>query len=106
MTQSPLASGIRDNHQRGSVGEFIREKLQAGSAVSMVSAYFTIYAYAALQDQLNDIGHLRFLFGERASWRASILARPTSGLIASRTTPASSPIGWNKACAGVRSLDS
>ena len=64
MTQSPLASGIRDNHQRGSVGEFIREKLQAGSAVSMVSAYFTIYAYAALQDQLNDIGHLRFLFGE------------------------------------------
>ena len=60
----PLASGIRDNYQRGSVGEFLGEKIQAGSAVSIVSAYFTIYAYAALQDKLDGIEHLRFLFGE------------------------------------------
>ena len=32
--------------------------------VSIVSAYFTIYAYAALQDKLDSIEHLRFLFGE------------------------------------------
>ncbi len=64
MASSPLASGIRDNYQRGSVGEFLNEKIQAGSAVSIVSAYFTIYAYAALQDKLDNIEHLRFLFGE------------------------------------------
>jgi hypothetical protein len=59
-----LSSGIRDNYQRGSVGGFLREKLQPGTTVSIVSAYFTIYAYAALQDELDSISGLRFLFGE------------------------------------------
>jgi len=63
--QLPLrTSGIRDNLSRGSVGDFLREKIQDGSTLSIVSAYFTIYAYAALQDELNNIGELRFLFGE------------------------------------------
>ncbi|MGB4802455.1 MAG: helicase-related protein [Anaerolineae bacterium] len=57
-------SGLRDNFQRGSVGEFLREKIQPGSTLSLVSAYFTIYAYAALQDRLDTIEHVRFLFGE------------------------------------------
>lgn len=57
-------SGIRDNLERGSVGEFLREKIINGSRLSIVSAYFTIYAYAALQDKLDDIAELRFLFGE------------------------------------------
>jgi hypothetical protein len=60
----PMLSGIRDNYDRGSVGNFLREQLKSGSAVSIVSAYFTIYAYAALQDELDAIGSLRFLFGE------------------------------------------
>ncbi len=30
----------------------------------MVSAYFTIYAYDALAEQLNQVAHLNFLFGE------------------------------------------
>lgn len=41
-------SGIRDNHNRGSVGEFLKDKIQAGSKLSFVSAYFTIYAHHAL----------------------------------------------------------
>ena len=57
-------SGLRDNFQRGSVGEFLREKIQPGSTLSLVSAYFTIYAYAALQDRLDTVEHVRFLFGE------------------------------------------
>ncbi|MBN2499312.1 MAG: DEAD/DEAH box helicase family protein [Anaerolineales bacterium] len=57
-------SGIRDNYQRGSVADFLKEKIQGGSELSIVSAYFTIYAYAALKDKLDDISHLRFLFGE------------------------------------------
>ncbi len=57
-------SGIRDNHKRGKVGEFLREKIQSGSKLSFVSAYFTIYAHHALKEELGSIDHLRFLFGE------------------------------------------
>ncbi|MFQ5434162.1 MAG: helicase-related protein [Anaerolineae bacterium] len=62
--QSHRPSGIRDNLKRGSVGEFLRDKIATGSSLSIVSAYFTIYAYAALQPQLDCIEKLRFLFGE------------------------------------------
>src|SRR5260370_1172407 len=57
-------SGIRDNFLRGSVGEFLASKIRAGSDLSMVSAFFTIYAFDALRDELADISQLRFLFGE------------------------------------------
>jgi SNF2 family DNA or RNA helicase len=59
-----LDSGIRDNHRRGTVGSFLKGKVTAGSDLSIVSAYFTIYAYKALQATLDSIGHLDFLFGE------------------------------------------
>lgn len=61
---SPSASGIRDNHRRGTVGEFLKAKIQSGSSLSMVSAYFTIYAFDALKESLLEIENLRFLFGE------------------------------------------
>ena len=65
MTSSSLnISGIRDNHHRGSIGDFLEEKILQGSDLSFVSAYFTIYAYAALKNKLDQIQHLRFLFGE------------------------------------------
>lgn len=57
-------SGIRDNHTRGAVADFLREKIKSGSHLSIVSAYFTIYAYDALKENLDRIGHLDFLFGE------------------------------------------
>ena len=56
--------GIRDNHARGKVADFLADKIEAGSQLSVVSAYFTIYAYDALATQLDQIGHLNFLFGE------------------------------------------
>ena len=58
------SSGIRDNHSRGNVADFLIEKLSAGSELSVVSAYFTIYAYEALRGQLEEIDNLKFLFGE------------------------------------------
>ena len=64
MSQSPVDSGIRDNHSRGTVASFLTEKIQDGSTLSIVSAYFTIYAYDALKDSLDRIQHLDFLFGE------------------------------------------
>jgi len=66
IPESPtlLQSGIRDNHTRGAVGEFLVEQIRAGSWLSVVSAYFTIYAYEQLRDQLDAIEHMNFLFGE------------------------------------------
>jgi len=63
-TQAIPASGIRDNHHRGSVGSFLQGKIQSGSRLSIVSAYFTIYAFEALKAQLTVIEDLQFLFGE------------------------------------------
>ncbi len=57
-------SGIRDNHRRGTVGDFLKSKIQNGASLSIVSAYFTIYAYDALKESLTGIEGLRFLFGE------------------------------------------
>lgn len=64
MPTPPNNSGLRDNHTRGSVADFLRTNIQSGSKLSVVSAYFTIYAYDALKDCLDSIGHLDFLFGE------------------------------------------
>lgn len=64
MPTSHPVSGIRDNHGRGTAGEYIAEILATNSKVSVVSAYFTIQAYAQLSRALEQIDHLRFLFGE------------------------------------------
>ena len=73
MTQqdSPLsASGIRDNQSRGSMGEFLKDRIKPGASLSIVSAYFTIYAFEALKQQLSQVSGLRFLFGEPRFLRA------------------------------------
>ena len=57
-------SRLLDNHIRGSVGEFLQDKICDGSNLSVVSAYFTIYAYDALKPQLENIEGMQFLFGE------------------------------------------
>lgn len=40
-----ISSSIRDNQGRGKVGDFLKDKIQVGSKLSIVSAYFTIYDY-------------------------------------------------------------
>lgn len=57
-------SAIRDNHTHGNVGDFLKTAISANSDVSIVSAYFTIYAYHHLKSNLDGINHLKFLFGE------------------------------------------
>jgi hypothetical protein len=60
-----MKSGIRDNRpNRGTVASFLKEKIHPGAKLSFVSAYFTIYAYEALKEQLDQAERLRFLFGE------------------------------------------
>jgi superfamily II DNA or RNA helicase len=66
MTTKTIANshGIRDNHGCGKVADFLSEKISDDSTLSVVSAYFTIYAYEALADRLDRVETLRFLFGE------------------------------------------
>jgi hypothetical protein len=57
-------NGILDNHTRGKVADFLTAKIAPGSKLSVVSAYFTIYAYEALANQLDSVDGFKFLFGE------------------------------------------
>ncbi len=59
-----LKSGIRDNLLRETVHDFLQQEIKDGSELSIVSAYFTIYAYEKMQHSLNKIEKLRFLFGD------------------------------------------
>lgn len=60
-------SGIRDNHYRGNISDFLKYKIKDGADLCVVSAYFTFYAYEALKEHLNRIQGTRFLFGEPGS---------------------------------------
>lgn len=57
-------SSIRDNKNRGTVGQFLIDNIKSESDLSIVSAYFTIYAFSHLKGQLDSINKLKFLFGE------------------------------------------
>ncbi|MGD1716539.1 helicase-related protein [Dapis sp. BLCC M172] len=61
---SVFQSGIRDNCERGTVGDFLQDKIEINSKLSIISAYFTIYAFEALKQKLWSIDNLNFLFGE------------------------------------------
>ncbi len=55
---------ILDNKTRGKVGDKLKEDLRSGSKLSVISAYFTIYAYEHLRKELSKIDNLRLLFSE------------------------------------------
>jgi hypothetical protein len=63
-------NSILDNFNAGSenkdrsIGTFLKQKIQANAELSIVSAYFTIYAYEKMKDELEGIKNLRFLYGE------------------------------------------
>lgn len=55
---------LLDNKQNGKVGDELKEDIKTNSKLSIISAYFTIYAYKELKKELNKIDNLRFLFTE------------------------------------------
>ena len=63
---SQPSSGLRDNHSRGSAGDFLKQEVQTGTELSFVSAFFTVHAYDALSAELESADNLRFLFGQPA----------------------------------------
>lgn len=51
-----------------SVGEYLRKQLTSDvPMVRIVSAYFTVYAYESLQQELEQIDKVRFLYGDPGS---------------------------------------
>lgn len=63
-THQKIHHGIKDNHRRGKVADFLYDKITPQSQLLVVSAYFTIYAYEALSKKLDSVESVRFLFGE------------------------------------------
>ena len=59
-----MESRILDNKQMGSVGEALQDNLNNNSKLSIISAYFTIYAYQHLKKELSKIDSMRLLFSE------------------------------------------
>ncbi len=44
------------------LGDDLKKEIKAGSKVKIVASYFSIYAYEALKEQLNNISELEFIF--------------------------------------------
>ena len=57
---------ILDNCER-KVADYLRECLRSAETLRLVSAYFSIYGYELLADDLAGVGEVRFLFGDPAS---------------------------------------
>ncbi len=58
-----MTNPIVDNRDRR-LGDVLRGCIEPGARLSIVSAYFTIYAWEALRDVLDSAGRVRFLYGE------------------------------------------
>ncbi|MDE2708641.1 MAG: helicase-related protein [Chloroflexota bacterium] len=61
-----MTSEILDNC-RHRVVDYLRAQLGESSALRIVSAYFTIYGYELLADELSRLDETRFLFGDPSS---------------------------------------
>ena len=57
---------ILDNRDN-SVAEYLRRYLPDSDVLRLVSAYFSIYGYETLQNELSELGDVRFLFGDPGS---------------------------------------
>lgn len=55
---------ILDNKNFGKVGDEIKENIKKGSNLSIISAYFTIFAYKELYKELSKVDKVRFIFTE------------------------------------------
>ena len=51
-----------DNKKNGKVGDVLKQNIKTNSKLSIISAYFTIYAFAELKKELMNLKELRLLF--------------------------------------------
>ena len=57
---------ILDN-RTAKVCDYLQENLDGADSFRLVSAYFSIYGYDLLAEELNSVRQVRFLFGDPAS---------------------------------------
>ena len=62
----PLRDRILDNRS-ATVADHLRRSLAKADAFNITSAYFTIYGYQLLAEELDSVGSVRFLFGDPTS---------------------------------------
>jgi SNF2 family DNA or RNA helicase len=55
---------LLDNKKNGKVGDALKENLQAGAKLSVISGLFSIYGYESLKKELNQIENVRLLFSK------------------------------------------
>lgn len=55
------ATKMLDNKKTGRVADELRSNIERGTKLSVISAYFTIYAYEALKKELNKVDSFRLL---------------------------------------------
>ncbi len=60
-----MITKILDNKNNGKVIDELKLGIERSSKLSIISAYFTIYAYQELKKELSKIDSLRFLFTEQ-----------------------------------------
>src|SRR5574344_526021 len=59
-----MATKLLDNKLNGKVVDELKSNLKKGSKLSIISAYFTIYAFEELKKELSKIDSLKFIFTE------------------------------------------
>ena len=62
----PLQNRILDN-RTATVADHLRRSLRKADAFNIASAYFTIYGYELLAEELDSVGSVCFLFGDPTS---------------------------------------
>ena len=67
MNEKPSKQRRILNNQTAKVFHYLQENLADADSFRLVSAYFSIYDYDLLAEELNAIRQVRFLFGAPAS---------------------------------------
>ena len=55
---------LLDNKKNGKVGDTLRDNLQAGSNLAIITGLFSIYGFDALKKELNSVDQVRLLFSK------------------------------------------
>lgn len=59
-----------DNIGHNRLGDTLASSIDDGAKISIISAYFTVFAYRELKEELSRIDEVRFLFSEPTFVRA------------------------------------
>ena len=67
---------LLDNRKNGKVGDTLRDNLQAGSSLAIITGLFSIYGFDVLKKELNRVEQVRLLFSKIQNVPGDTLAFP------------------------------